>query len=189
MNISLISKKEQQALAAMVFDFRTTRSSAIFSVIYNHYHQRIYAYCRKITGDREDALDLTAETFIKAYEKIDQLDQPENFASWLFRIARNKSLDCLRSRKKARETIEQQIYFGETDEDTEENYLKEEADLKKLQGWLQKLPAEDREILEGKYLHHKSLVDLQDQFHISSSAIKMRLFRAKKKMVRLSMSA
>jgi RNA polymerase sigma-70 factor (ECF subfamily) len=50
-------------------------------------------------GDREDALDLCQDTFLKAYQNLGKLDDPGRFAGWLFRIAHNEAFSLLRKPK------------------------------------------------------------------------------------------
>lgn len=57
-------------------------------------HQaRVYGLCTHILGDREEARDVAQEVFVRVYERLDTVIDPERFLPWLIRIARNASLD------------------------------------------------------------------------------------------------
>jgi RNA polymerase sigma-70 factor (ECF subfamily) len=63
------------------------------------YDRKIYAYCRYRVGHSEDARDLTQQTFIQAFRKMDKFRTGKAFSPWLFTIARNLCTDFLRQRK------------------------------------------------------------------------------------------
>lgn len=77
---------------------RPERSKTDFTAIYEQYFDRIYRYIYYKTGHRESAEDLTAKTFLKAYENRHRFD-PERgaYAAWLYRIARNTVIDHFRT--------------------------------------------------------------------------------------------
>ena len=68
-------------------------------------HVKTCAPCReeldrlRITRHREDALDLTQDVFLKAYQNLRKLDDPARFAPWLYRIAHNEAYSMFRKRK------------------------------------------------------------------------------------------
>ncbi|MCR4397054.1 MAG: sigma-70 family RNA polymerase sigma factor [Candidatus Saccharicenans sp.] len=67
------------------------------------YQQKVFVLAYSLVRNREDALDLVQEVFLRLYEKIHSYRAGENFQAWLMKIARNLSLDFLRrmkSRKK-----------------------------------------------------------------------------------------
>jgi RNA polymerase sigma-70 factor (ECF subfamily) len=61
--------------------------------------KRVYNYLLRLTGHREDALDLTQDVFLKAYQNLRKLDDPGRFAPWLYRIAHNEAYSMFRRRK------------------------------------------------------------------------------------------
>lgn len=77
---------------------------------YNHlvsrWEKRLYNYLLKLVGDREDALDLTQEVFLKAYQALRKLEDPSRFAPWLYRIAHNEAYSLLRRRRPEEELAE-----------------------------------------------------------------------------------
>jgi RNA polymerase sigma-70 factor, ECF subfamily len=70
---------------------------------YNHlvsrWQKRVYNYLLRIVGNREDALDLSQDVFLKAYQNLRKLEEPARFAAWLFRIAHNEAYSMFRKRK------------------------------------------------------------------------------------------
>lgn len=70
-----------------------------FNLLVSRWEKRVYNYLLRLTGSPEDALDLSQEAFLKAYQNIRKLDDPARFSSWLFRIAHNEAHSLFRKRK------------------------------------------------------------------------------------------
>jgi RNA polymerase sigma-70 factor (ECF subfamily) len=70
-----------------------------FNLLVSRWEKRVYNYLLRITGNREDALDLTQDAFLKAYQNLRKLDDPGRFAPWLYRIAHNEAYSMFRKRR------------------------------------------------------------------------------------------
>jgi RNA polymerase sigma-70 factor (ECF subfamily) len=70
-----------------------------FNLLVSRWEKRVYNYLLRITTNREDALDLTQDAFLKAYQNLRKLDDPGRFAPWLYRIAHNEAYSMFRKRK------------------------------------------------------------------------------------------
>ena len=70
-----------------------------YNVLVSRWERRIFNYLLRLVGDREDALDLAQETFLKAYQSLKRLEDAGRFAPWLFRIAHNEAFSLLRRRR------------------------------------------------------------------------------------------
>ncbi len=70
-----------------------------YNLLVSRWEKRVYNYVLRLVGDREDALDLTQEAFLKAYQNLGKLDDAGRFAPWLFRIAHNEAFSLLRKPK------------------------------------------------------------------------------------------
>jgi RNA polymerase sigma-70 factor (ECF subfamily) len=71
-----------------------------FDAIVHTHHRRVYNFLHHMTRHREDAEDLTQQTFIKAFQRLGSLDQQKPLLNWLFTIARNNALNHFRDTKK-----------------------------------------------------------------------------------------
>src|SRR5579884_3687058 len=71
-------------------------NSAGFEVLVSRYQSRLLAFCRHLLGSREDAEDVLQEVLAAAYNAMLADDRPINVKPWLYRIARNRSLNQLR---------------------------------------------------------------------------------------------
>ena len=70
-----------------------------YNLLVSRWEKRVYNYLLRITGNREDSLDLTQDVFLKAYQNLARLDNPERFAPWLYRIAHNEAYSMFRKRR------------------------------------------------------------------------------------------
>lgn len=77
-----------------------------FNLLVSRWEKRVFNYLLRITGNREDALDLTQDVFLKAYQNLRKLDDPGRFAPWLYRIAHNEAYSLFRKRRPEAETTE-----------------------------------------------------------------------------------
>jgi RNA polymerase sigma-70 factor, ECF subfamily len=70
-----------------------------YNLLVSRWEKRVFNYLLRLIGHREDALDVSQETFLKAYQNLPKLDDPARFSGWLFRIAHNEAFSLLRRRK------------------------------------------------------------------------------------------
>lgn len=70
-----------------------------YNLLVSRWERRVFNYVLRLTGNREDAMDVTQDAFLKAYRSLGKLDDPSRFAPWLFRIAHNESFSLLRKTK------------------------------------------------------------------------------------------
>lgn len=71
-----------------------------FGTLVRRYERRLLSVIQRFVRDVELARDLAQETFLRAYERLDQFDPSRRFGPWLFRIGVNLTLDHLRKRKR-----------------------------------------------------------------------------------------
>lgn len=83
-----------------------TGDAGAFTQLMRRHEDRIFAITLRITGDRNDALDATQDTFISAFRRAGDFRGESQFSTWLFRIAVNASKDVLR--RKARAPVPQE---------------------------------------------------------------------------------
>jgi RNA polymerase sigma-70 factor (ECF subfamily) len=70
-----------------------------YNLLVSRWEKRVYNYLLRITGNREDALDLAQDVFLKAYQNLRKLDDPGRFAPWLYRIAHNEAYSMFRKKR------------------------------------------------------------------------------------------
>jgi len=70
-----------------------------YNLLVSRWEKRVFNYLLRLVGDREDAMDLSQEVFLKAYQSLDRLEDASRFAPWLFRIAHNEAFSHLRRKR------------------------------------------------------------------------------------------
>ncbi len=70
-----------------------------YNILVSRWEKRVYNYILRVVGNRDDALDLCQDTFLKAYRSIAKLNDAARFPQWLFRIAHNETISMYRRTK------------------------------------------------------------------------------------------
>ena len=70
-----------------------------YNLLVSRWEKRVFNYLLRLVANREDALDLSQDVFLKAYQNLPKLDAVDKFAGWLFRIAHNEAFSMLRKRR------------------------------------------------------------------------------------------
>ena len=71
-----------------------------FAIFYHRHCNRVRGVILSVVSNPEDALDLTQEVFLKAYQRLDTFKRASQFYSWLYRIAINRCIDHMRRQSK-----------------------------------------------------------------------------------------
>jgi RNA polymerase sigma factor (sigma-70 family) len=100
----LKAREERPAQSAPANDLLLVKRAqggdyAAFDDLVQRYQERIYATVYHMTSNHEDANDLTQETFIKAYKALGSFKGDSSFFTWVYRIAVNKTINFLKTRK------------------------------------------------------------------------------------------
>ena len=74
-----------------------------FSQLVKKYKDRIYSFILRTVLNEEDAVELTQETFINAYNGLSTFREEHSFKNWLFTIASHKTIDFLRKKQRSNE--------------------------------------------------------------------------------------
>jgi RNA polymerase sigma-70 factor (ECF subfamily) len=151
----------------------------LFEDIYREYLGRIYAYVRAQVGVSADAEDITAQVFMNAYQAYGRFEPRSTTpAAWLFRIARNATLDHFRAhtrRERLRRTIERQPMAEEDPAGQAEERIQYQA----LMAQVAQLPERQRDAIS---LRHSGLsfAEVGKLMGCSEDAAKMLYHRALK---------
>ena len=156
-----------------------------FGILVDRYGNMVFQVVFRISGNREEAEDLSQEVFIRAFRQLGQFRGDAAFSSWLYRIAWNLSMDRLDKRKK-----EAWIELDKlTDTHTLNTAISEPyqamdmAERKRsLTLEIEKLDAPDRLLIELYYRDEKTVKEIAWILGIGESNVKIRLHRIRKKL-------
>lgn len=146
----------------------------MFSLLIDRYSDKVYSYFLRLIQDKDEAMNLTQETFYKVFRGIKNFDLSKDFFPYLIKIARNEGINFLNKYKRV-ENVEY--------DDTLNYEKKESFDIKIiLDEALKKLPKEDREIILLFYMENLSYEEIANVLNISIDNVKVKLHRAKEKL-------
>jgi RNA polymerase sigma-70 factor (ECF subfamily) len=162
-----------------------------FNEIVLAYRKRILGTIARLIGRPEDVEDVAQEVFLRLYYSLDQLRTPEVFEPWLYRLTVNAAYDYLRRQKRRHESrisdlSEQQVVMADAAAGGEVN--KEEARKTKVREFvhslLEAVSPDDRLLLMLKEVEGLSLKELEKIYRVNENALKVRLFRARQRVLK-----
>jgi len=152
-----------------------------FTLIVETYQHPVYNLCYRMLGEMQDAEDATQETFWRAHQALHKYDINRSFITWLLSIAAHHCID--RQRKRRLPTFEidavPEIDVAGQSPDPE-NVVSEMEEREYMQKALSGLSPQDRAVLILKYWYDLSEKEIADALSLTTSAVKSRLFRARK---------
>jgi RNA polymerase sigma-70 factor (ECF subfamily) len=163
-------------------------SSQAYEKILGRYKDSVFFMLLKMVHNRDDAEDITIETFGKVFNRLDKYKSDYAFSTWLYRIATNNAIDFIR--KKRIETLS--IHSPMNDEndkdfshnipsespDPEEVYIKKQR-ADNLRITLSKLNVKYRTLIEKRYFEELSYEEISNEMNLPIGTVKAQLFRAK----------
>jgi RNA polymerase sigma-70 factor (ECF subfamily) len=162
-----------------------------FNQVVQAYRKRILGTIARLIGRAEDVEDVGQEVFLRLYFSLDQLRTAEVFEPWLYRLTVNAAYDYLRRQRRRQESrmsdlSEQQVMMADAAEggkrNDEEQRRTRVRDL--VQALLEKVSEEDRILLTLKEVEGLSLKELEKIYHVTENALKVRLFRARQRVLK-----
>lgn len=155
--------------------------------------KKVYNLALKMTGNENDALDISQEAFLKAYTSLKNFRADSRFSVWMYRLTYNLCIDFIRKKQRTPsssltymddegEAIELEVpdlrYSPENE--TERRELREE-----IASGINKLPVKHSQILVMREITGMSYYDIADTLEISEGTVKSRLSRARQGLVNI----
>lgn len=166
-----------------------------FEELVLRFERPVFGLASALTGSREDAEDVTQETFLHLWQSLGSWRGDCGARTWVLRIARNAALDLVRSRQ-----IRQTLPLTVTDENGEEvpldvpddspdaapdaAYLRS-LEIREVRAAIAALPPDQREILTLRDIQELSYAELSDLLGLPPGTVKSRLFRAREALKKI----
>ena len=165
-----------------------------FETLVREHQTRVYNLALRMTGNPDDALDISQETFLKAWRTLGRFRGECSLGSWLYRIASNLSIDLLR--KNRRQHLDKAVSLEEPGEDGRPLELPDvtgdpQALLERAEGrqavWecLNRLPEEQKLILILRDVNGLSYEEIGETLDLELGTVKSRIFRARSRLANL----
>ena len=162
-----------------------------FNEIVQAYRKRILGTISRLIGRPEDVEDVAQEVFVRLYYSLDQLRTPEVFEPWLYRLTVNAAYDYLRRRKRRAESrmadlSEQQVMMADSVAGgrQQENEREKSRVREFMQALFRHVSEEDQLLLTLKEVEGLSLKELEQIYNVNENALKVRLFRARQRVLK-----
>ncbi|MBR4703738.1 MAG: sigma-70 family RNA polymerase sigma factor [Oscillospiraceae bacterium] len=185
-----MTREEEAKVIRAVLDGNTNA----FDDLVLEYQDRVYHITLKMTGNEEDAFDLSQETFLKAFRSLKSFRGEASFGTWLYRLASNLCIDFLRKKKRRGASSLVSLDEEETDGRPRElpdlryepqNELERKETREKLRAGLRKLPEEQRLILVLRDVEGLSYQQIGDVLQLELGTVKSRIYRARARLAAL----
>lgn len=159
--------------------------TAAFARLYDEYAAKIYAFVRSRTATAEDAEDVTATVFMKAWEALDSYE-PRGlpFSAWLFRIARNAVVDDYRRSARAPVPVEDVGPLADAADEPEESALAA-ADAERVRALVRRLTDDQAAVIALRFWWDFSLAETAAALGKNENAIKALQHRAIRSLARM----
>lgn len=160
--------------------------SGAFHVLYNRYRRKVFNKCMGFVKNHESANELTEDIFSKTFEKLSGFKFKSSFSSWLYTITYNHCIDFLREKRK----IHYPNWDGEHEilEIIDESYQDmSNISYENLTIILELIHPEEKALLLMKYQDELSIRAISKALRITEDAAKMRLKRARTRVLYLYM--
>lgn len=161
-----------------------------FELLVLKYQMPIYNLCFRMTGNAEDAADMTQEAFLKAWKGLSSFQFESAFSTWLYRLASNTCLDYLRAlRRRPQVSLtvedndrEEQVLDIPDATPTPEETLVTAEEQRLLSEALALLEVEQRQIIVMRVVNELSYAEISSVLGIKEGTVKSRLARARENL-------
>jgi RNA polymerase sigma-70 factor (ECF subfamily) len=156
-----------------------------FAILVDKYKDMVFSLALKVVKNREEAEEVSQDTFIKAYRSLQKFKGDSKFSTWLYKIAYNNCMDRVKKISKS--------YNTDAIDEVVENRIKATDDVLKtierkeralmIKECLLELPEDERSILWFFYFEELSLKEITEVTTYSENNVKVKLHRARKKLL------
>lgn len=172
---------------ALVHKIVEKNDTHLFAVLYDRYAGLVYNKCYGFSKNKEEAQDLTHDVFVQLFVKLRMFKGRSKFSTWLYSFTYNFCVNYVQrnsAKKKEKVTVVTDVI---KDEDIDDNDIDDtelfQLKSDKLAKALTKIDVEDKMILLMKYQDDMSIKEIQEALGLGASAVKMRVKRAKEKVI------
>ena len=159
-----------------------------FSTLVRKYQKPVHAFVRRKVGDFHIAEEITQDIFLRVYEKLQTLKNPNTFAGWLYVIAAHQCFAWFEKKRIPMESLDamppeelEELAYGQYRAKQQEEFANEQQ-REVVEGLLQKLPEGERSVVTLHYLDSMTCEDVSELLGVSPNTVKSRLHRARKRL-------
>lgn len=157
-----------------------------YTILVDRYKTLAYSIALKVLGNEEDAQDVAQEGFIKAYQQLQQFEAKSKFSTWLYTIVYRTALAKAKETKLKMFSITHQFKETFTNDYSapQLTLMQSHDEQRSITEAINRLPASEALLVMLYYINDNSIKEIQEITGLSAANIKIRLFRARKKLER-----
>jgi len=156
-----------------------------YTYLVDKYKDMIFTLAVRITGNREDAEEVSQDVFLKAFNGLAEFRGTSKFSTWLYKIAYNQSVSYVRKKKPeilSYDSLETGIDERQGEMDMSHEQLNN-IPVEYIRQAFEKLEETDRAVLTLFYQDDSSVKEIANVTGLSISNVKVKLFRGRKKLI------
>lgn len=172
---------KDEVIISRILDLNETH---YFETIYNRYSSHIYNKCYSFVKNEAEAKDLTQDIFLKLYLKLSSFQGKSKFSTWVYSFTHNHCINYVNrnAKRKYEMRLHEDFDLENVGESLDVNAVKQVQAEEQLVKAMEQLPEKDKLILQLKYQQKLSVKDIEVKLGLGSSAVKMRIKRAKERL-------
>ena len=159
---------------------QTREDPAMFQYIYLQWVTPVYKYVFSRIGNQQDAEDITAQVFMRAFKAFPRYKHRGVFSAWLFAIVRNQVNGVLRKKKPVEVSLIVAIHSTATI-DMLDN-ISQKDDINRLIKLIRELSDEDQELIRLRYIAELKFAEIGEVLNRNEDAVKKALYRLQEKL-------
>lgn len=155
-----------------------------YAQLVDRYKDLVYTLALRMLKHKEEAEEVAQDTFIKVFKSLDKFKGDSKFSTWIYKVAYNTCLDNIKKNKKHLNNVAIDEYtFNKLDtiDNALDNIIKEEKSAL-IKNCINKLPEDSSALLTLFYFEELSLDEISKIINIEANTVKVKLFRARKKL-------
>jgi RNA polymerase sigma-70 factor (ECF subfamily) len=155
-----------------------------FAVLVDRYKDMIFSLSLKMVRNREEAEEVSQDTFIKIFNSLSKFKGDSKFSTWIYKIAYNACLDRLKKNKKEDLNISIDEFSAHLIKtmDNALSALEDKERKQTIQNCLNLLPNDENFLLTLFYFEEQSLEEIGKIMSINANNVKVKLFRSRQKL-------
>tara|TARA_R110001592_G_C13119778_1_gene745729 strand:- start:1067 stop:1639 length:573 start_codon:yes stop_codon:yes gene_type:complete len=169
----------------LIEQINKTKNDLLFGILYDRYSNIVYNKCYGFTKTNADAKDLAQDVFVKLYQKSSSFEGRSKFSTWMYSLTYNMCIDYVNKNVlKTVSSSDMELEDLDNLQTEPEDYSLFQMRENLLKLALENIAPEDKTILLLKYQDDFSIKDIMAVLEINESAVKMRLKRAKMRIIK-----
>ena len=155
-----------------------------YTQLVNRYKDLVYTLAIRMLKHREEAEEVAQDTFIKVFKSLQKFKGDSKFSTWIYKVTYNTCLDRIKKNKKHYNDVAiDEFTFNKLDsiDNALDNMINEEKSVL-IKKCINKLPEASSALLTLFYFEELSLEEISKIINIEANTVKVKLFRARKKL-------